>query len=130
MGKHEFKYALLPHAGSVIESDVIDEAYAFNMPLVLRATHAAPTSLNVFSTDVANVVIETVKRAEDSDALIVRLYEAHGGRGPVALMSDLPFKKASLCTGLEEETGKLEWKDGAVTLNVTPFQIVTVKLER
>ena len=84
---------------------------------------------NLFSVDESNVVIETVKKAEDSQALIVRLYESHGGRGTVMLSSDLSFKRASLVNGLEEETGELSWNDGAVTLMVTPFQIVSVKLE-
>lgn len=130
MGKHEFKYALLSHAGSVIDSDVIDEAYAFNIPVVVRSTKAVAGTFNLFSTDVTNVVIETVKQAESGDALIVRLYESHGGRGPVKLTSDLPAKRAILCNGLEEETGLLEWKDGEVMFDVLPFQIVTIKLEQ
>jgi alpha-mannosidase len=129
MGKHEFKYAVLPHGGSVIESDVIDEAQAFNMPVVLQTTHAAPTSINLFSTDTDNVVIDTVKKAEDSNAIIVRLYESHGGRGPVTLASDLQFRRASLCNGLEEVIGTLAWKNGATTFEVLPFQVVSIKLE-
>ena len=37
------------------------------------------------------LLIDTVKRAEDSDALIVRLYEAHGGRGTARLRVGVPF---------------------------------------
>ncbi len=129
MGTHMFSYALLPHVGSIVDSNVIDQAYAFNLPLVIGTTQAEATSMNLFSVDQSNVVIETVKKAEDSNALIVRLYESHGGRGAVTLSSDLAFKRAALVNGLEEEIGNLSWQNGTVALNVTPFQVVSVKLD-
>jgi len=129
MGSHTFKYALLPHAGSAIEADVIDEAYAFNMPLVLRSTRAEPGTRNIFSTDVRNVVIETLKRAEAGDGLIVRLYESHGGRGTIMLTSDLAVRRASLCNGLEQELEELKWVNDSVSIDIKPFQIMTIKLE-
>jgi alpha-mannosidase len=128
MGKHEFKYALLPHAGSPLDGGVIEAAYAFNLPLIVRPTTAAPSELTVLATDRPNVIVETVKKAEDGEALIARLYEAHGARGSAALSSDLPIKRAWRCNGLEETETKLDWKDG-LTLNVRPFEIITLKLE-
>jgi alpha-mannosidase len=128
MGKHEFRYALMPHAGTFQEAGVIESAYAFNMPLLARETSVAPRDITLFEVDMPNVMIETVKKAEDGNALIVRMYEAHGGRGEATLSSDLPVKRAWLCNGLEENETALSWKDGA-TFTVVPFQIVTVKLE-
>lgn len=128
MGRHEFKYALLPHAGSPLDGGVIEAAYAFNLPLIVRPTTAAPAEMTVLATNRPNVVVETVKKAEDGDALIVRLYEAHGTRGPAALSSDLPIKRVWRCNGLEEHEARLDWKDGLM-LNVRPFEIITLKLE-
>jgi alpha-mannosidase len=128
MGMHQFSYALLPHAGSPTDANVIEEAYAFNLPLIVRETTAAPTSLNLFNVDARNVVIETVKQAEDGDGLIVRMYEAHGGRGVVTLRSALPFKRASLVNGLEESIGDAVWSEGAAAVSIKPFQIVSLRL--
>lgn len=128
MGKHEFRYALMPHAGTFQEAGIIESAYAFNMPLIVSETAIAPRDLTLFEVDEPNVMIETVKKAEEGNALIVRMYETHGGRGEATLSSDLPVKRAWLCNGLEENEASLSWKDG-VTFNMTPFQIVTVKLE-
>lgn len=39
-----------------------------------------------FPSDKDNAVIEVVKKAEDSDAVIVRLYECYNRRTPVTLI--------------------------------------------
>ncbi len=75
------------------------------------------------------MVIDAVKKAEDSQDVIVRLYESHGGRCKVRLTSTLPFQGAALCNLLEEEETVLPWQDGGVTLEVLPFKVITVKLK-
>jgi alpha-mannosidase len=127
-GAHEFRYALLPHAGDFRGAGVIEEAYRFNVPLLLRRTGAAPTERSFFSVDTSAVVVDTVKKAEDSGALILRLYEAHGARGPARLSSSLPVKAVTVCNLLEEGDELLEWKEGGITLQMTPFRIATLKL--
>jgi alpha-mannosidase len=129
MGHHTFRYALLPHTGDFREAGVVEEGYRFNVPLTLQATSAAPAEVSFFSVSLPNVVIDTVKKAEDSDALIVRMYEAHGKRGTVRLTSSLPVKSAARVNLLEEGDQKLQWANGGVDVDVTPFQIVTLKLE-
>ena len=135
MGRHTFRYALLPHAGDFRTAGVIEEGYRFNVPLVVKASGAAPTETSFFGVTAPNVVIDTVKKAEDSDALIVRMYESHGKRGTVRLTSSLPVKSAARVNLLEEQAAeysraeKVEWKNGGADVSVTPFQIVTLKLE-
>jgi alpha-mannosidase len=84
--------------------------------------------VSFFSISHPHVVIDTVKKAEDSDALIVRLYESHGTRGMVRLSSSLPVRSAAFCSLLEENEQMLDWANGGVDLAVTPFQLVTIKL--
>jgi alpha-mannosidase len=126
-GEHHFRYALLPHAGAFQEAGVIEEAYRFNAPLLLMPVRGELAEKSFFAVDRPSVIIDTVKIAEDSDALIVRLYEAHGGRGPVRLTSPLPVQAVSRCNLLEEDEAQLTWADG-VTFEMTPFQIMTLKL--
>ena len=128
-GEHSFRYALLPHAGSFQQADVIGEAARFNVPMLLRGTAASPVETSFFSIDSQAAVLDTVKKAEDSDALILRLYEAYGGRGPVKVSSPLPVRAVCRCNLLEEEEIHLKWEDGGVRLEMTPFQIVTLKLD-
>jgi alpha-mannosidase len=128
MGHHSFRYALLPHAGDFRTAGVIEEGYRFNAPLLVQGTHAAPVEVSYFGVSAPNVIIDTIKKAEDSDALIVRLYESHGKRAALRLTSPLPVKAAARCNLLEDEEGTLTWADGGVDLNIMPFQIVTLKL--
>jgi alpha-mannosidase len=127
MGQHTFRYALLPHVGTLQQAGVVQEGYRLNVPLLLNATDALPGEASFFTVDSPAVVIDTVKKAEDSDAVIVRLYEAHGTHVRARLGSTLPVKSAACCNLLEEGDTPLEWKEGGVSLNLTPFQIITVK---
>ena len=60
------------------------EAAALRGPAALGARRRACRARGSRSTT-PNLVLDTVKRAEDSDALVLRLYEAHGARGTAAL---------------------------------------------
>jgi len=68
-GHHEFTYSLLPHAGDW-RAQTVQRAYELNLPLLARfaSSHEGnrPQSSSRVSADVPHVVVETVKRAEDS----------------------------------------------------------------
>jgi alpha-mannosidase len=96
--------------------------------LFVSGTRAKPVEVSFFSVSQPHVVLDTVKKAEDSDAIIIRLYEAHGSRGPLRLSSSLPVKSITRCNLLEEEDVPVKWSNGGVDFEVTPFQLVTFKL--
>jgi len=130
-GHHTFTYSLLPHAGDLRQGRVIQEAYALNVPLLVQKGKSSPGSLpsshSFFQIDRPGAVIETIKVTEDGDGIIVRLYEAAGERGGVTLSTTLPARKAWLADLLENEQKALPLKDGSLRLDLTPFEIVTVK---
>ncbi|MCX7706554.1 MAG: alpha-mannosidase, partial [Anaerolineae bacterium] len=129
MGHHAFCYALLPHPGTPREANVVMEAYRFNVPLLVSRTAAEPTEASFFGVDTPAIVIDWIKKAEDSDALIVRLYEAAGTHARGRLSSPLPVAAAAICNLLEEDEAPVAWQDGGVTLDLRPFEIVTLKLQ-
>ncbi len=124
-GRHEFAFALLPHRGNWREAGVVAEACRFNHPL-------RPGSLmgSFASVDSPDLVIDTIKRAEDSDALIVRLYECHGARGVATLRVAEPFAIARRCNLLEDDGEPLPVAGSTVTLPYRPHEIISVKLSR
>jgi alpha-mannosidase len=131
-GEHRFSYSLLPHAGPW-EVETLRQAYALNDPLIVhRAPGAARASdepvAPFVQTDPPNVVIETVKRAEAGEGVIVRLYEAMRRRGPVTVTTGFPLKAAWRTNLLEEDQSPLETDGRDVKLAVRPFEIVTVRL--
>jgi alpha-mannosidase len=126
IGEHALAFAICPHAGGWQEAGVTAEALRFNAPLLLGPGGGDAGSL--LSTDAPGLLIDTVKRAEDSDDLIVRLYEAHGGRGTARLRVALPFGGASLTNLLEDHVGDAEVDGPDVIVPFRPFEIVTVAL--
>lgn len=128
MGAHQFTYAVLPHRGTLQQAGVIDEAARLNTPLLVRPTNRPVTEVSWFQVDSPAVVIDTVKRAEDSDALVLRLYEAHGTRRTVRVTSPLPVQTAAVCDLLERHDQPAAWTAGGLALDFTPFQIRTLKL--
>jgi alpha-mannosidase len=131
LGHHTFSYSILPHAGGWDEATV-RAAYALNDPLIVRrgkgkgARSVAAPSL--VACDAPNVVIETVKRAEDGDGVIVRLYETRRRRGPITLTTAFPLKRAVRTNLLEEEKHALAMDGNAVHYDIRPFEIVTLRL--
>ena len=125
-GRHYFAFALLPHASGWRDAGVVAEGFAFNAPL--RAVADAPAKSFV-STDDPNLVIDTIKKSEDGDALVVRLYECHGARGMARLKVASRFTKATLCNVLEEPLGDdAKLGGGTVEVEYTPHQIISIML--
>ncbi|HZT91319.1 MAG TPA: glycoside hydrolase family 38 C-terminal domain-containing protein [Gaiellaceae bacterium] len=123
MGEHEFAYALLPHAGGWREAGVLAEAIRFNAPF--RFVESAPAE-PFARVDDPNLVLDTIKRGERSDALVLRLYEAHGARGVARLRLARPVERALLANALEEELEPAAVENGSVVLSYRPHQVLTV----
>jgi alpha-mannosidase len=132
-GRHRFTYSLLPHVGDFREAGVIDDAYVLNMPLRVVGgdgpAGVGPSAWGAFAVSAPGVYIEAVKRAEDSDSLIVRLYEAWGRHVPsCVLRSALPVAGGFVCDLLEHDLEPLAWDDGALAFSLAPFEILTLRL--
>jgi alpha-mannosidase len=123
MGRHRFAYAVLPHAGGWRDAGVVAEAMRFNVPL--RRTAAIESFAAV---DDPNVVLDTIKRAEDSDAIVLRLYEAHGGRGVARVRLGSPFASARRTNALEDDGDTLAVDGQTIVVPYRPHEIVTVKV--
>lgn len=130
IGEHRFRYALYPHAGGWREAGTTREAICFNRPVcwangepakILRAPLAVASS--------PNVVIDTIKPAEDGEGWIVRLYESTGSRTRTQLTFGTQVTRAHWSNTLEDRLSPISIEDNSVTLDVRPFQIVTLRLD-
>ena len=133
-GEHRFTYSLLPHDGDWRAAGVVGAAYALNDPLQAAylpaaQTGALPERFSLARALQDGVVIETVKRAEDGDAWILRLYESHGRRHAAARLEfGLPLRQAAACNLLEEVTAPLDFSTDTMAFPLGPFEIRTFKL--
>jgi alpha-mannosidase len=125
LGHHEFAYAILPHAGGWREAGVVAEGLRFNVPVRWVAEASAESFASV---DDPNLVLDTIKRAEDSDALVLRLYEAHGARGTARLRLAQPIDSAVATNLLEDDGEPLVVEGSEIVLPYRPHQILTVKV--
>lgn len=131
-GEHRFSYCLLPHAGDW-RTGTVPAGYALNDPLIVRRVPGGggggrPTRLSLLAVDVPNVIIETVKQAEDGQGLIVRLYENERCRGPVTLRIGFPLAGTHRCNLLEENEASLPVAGNTMPLMLRPYQIITLRL--
>ncbi len=143
-GEQRFTYSLLPHAGSWGET-TIAAAYALNDPLIVanvselsqgdgsrdartEVRTGEPRTLSLVAVDHPNIVVETVKQAEDGRGVIVRCYESQRRRGPITLRTGFPIAEAWRTNLLEENQERLEARGNQVGLPVRPYEIVTLRL--
>jgi alpha-mannosidase len=133
IGVHQFSYALYPHQGDW-RNGTVAEASDFNRPLeyvVMPKQGNNRLSVEPFLWADPGVVVSALKPAEDNFAYILRLYEAHGGRGVAEVDIRAFGAKRALRVGLLEDGGEaLSVMEGKVRLELGPYQVMTIKLER
>ena len=128
IGSNHFTYAFYAWKGSFAESDVIQEGYALNAPVTVASGHTAANSL--LRVDQPNIIIESVKAAEDgSGDIVLRLYESKRMHTRCVLSTTLPVTKASETNMLEEKGSALDLKKGDLELTFRPFEIKTVRMK-
>ncbi|MBJ8340895.1 alpha-mannosidase [Antrihabitans sp. YC3-6] len=126
LGHHVLRVSISP--GATI-ADAVAEGYRMNLrPRTVRGTESSVEPLVRVSNPA--VVVEAVKLAEDrSGDVIVRLYESRGGRADTTLTAGFDYS-AFECTDLLERTTDgpaTEGAEGAITLRLRPFQLVTLR---
>ncbi len=133
-GIHRFTYSLVPHMGDFRAAGIIREAYSLNQPLVatevVSNVGSLPNTYSLISCDAPGVIVETVKKAEADEGMIVRMYESFGGRANAVLTVAPGFTKAYLCDLMENVLDALPMEDSKITLNLHNFEIATVKFVR
>lgn len=122
-GTSRFRYALYPHKGA-LGVDTIKQGYDFNM-LPVATTRKNLVSPFAVDGDKA-VVVETVKQGEDG-GIVLRLYESMGGRAKVCVSSE-KYANITLTNILEDRVETLS-DSGKATIELSPFEIVTLKLD-
>lgn len=130
-GIHEFVYSLYPHIGDVRNSDVYMQAYLLNNPFIsLKANGngTLPVEFSLISTDKQNVIVDTIKKAEDSEDVIVRLFECSNKTTNVTVKLSIPVKKVVVCDLMEKESDFVLQSTQTFKLTVKPFEIITLKL--
>lgn len=133
-GHHEFVYALRPHRGGWVSSGAVQAGYELNVPLypVFCAEEVGegdlPCARSYFTCEGTNVVLDTVKAAEDGCGVIVRVYESSGTKTAASLKTELPFEHVCECNLVEENEQAISSENGRFSFSIRPFEIKTFRL--
>jgi alpha-mannosidase len=131
-GRQQFRYALYPHAGTWKQALTVRRGYELNDPLkaeqVFPHTGSLPAEHSWASIDNPNVTLTAIKKAEDSDALIFRMYEWAGEATQVKLHIP-PGATAATETNLMEkpEGAALNLSGDTITVPIKPYEILTIQ---
>jgi len=131
-GKYEFKYSIYPHKGDWKTSKPYKVAYEHNCPLIAITTfqHKGDLSneLSFITVHPDNLLVKTVKKAEDEDAVIIRCVEMEGKntKGQVSFFKDI--KEAFSTDLLERNQLKEKSNKNLVETEIKACEIKTLKL--
>ena len=126
---HYFTYSLYPHAEDWRRGGTVQEGYKLNLPMYAVSGGEPGKKYSFASVDKDNVVLETVKQAEDGNGTVLRLYESHNTKTKVTLAVPAGFKNAYSTNLLEQIEEELTVNDGKVTFTIKPYEIMTILLK-
>jgi len=134
MGHHHFHYALYPHAGTWKDALTVRHGWEYNYPLTAVVTTAHPGSLpaehSFASVSPENVVLTAVKKAEDANGLIFRVYEWAGKQSTVEFHVPPGATSATVTNMMEIPEGDpLAVTGDAVKVPIKPFEILTIRVD-
>ncbi|MDV4150718.1 alpha-mannosidase [Clostridium sp. AL.422] len=131
--EHFFTYSVYPHTGTWKEAKTVNQAYQLNTPLFTKIIEAnegiLESKLSLASVNKDNVMIEVIKKAEDSNDLIIRLYEFHNKRSNVNLTFCKEIEKAVECNLLEKDIEDINISGNSINFTIKPFEIKTFKIK-
>lgn len=135
-GLHELTYALMPHMGDWREANVVHEAGKLNEKPILSVYKPSllteeKSSVRYTMCEVLspNVIVTSVKRAEDESGLIVRMYESSGIRTNVEWnLEDLCPKYIYECDMMEQKEREVVFDGQRAKFEIRPFEIKTFLL--
>jgi alpha-mannosidase len=133
-GLHEFTYSLYPHSGGWYEAGTHQAACELNAPLMAASAPVGaglPETLGMLNVNARNVMVDTVKKAEDGKTLIVRLYEFGGIRTKAAVTVNPhlgQIRSADETDLMEEHPSALSFAGQDIEVALAPYEIKTLNI--
>lgn len=138
LGAHEVHLALLPYSAKMSDAQATEIGQKFNHSIKIIGTDVhkgkLPATDNMIKISAENVIISGIKKAEQANAVILRLYEIEGQSKDIKIsLSENIFgkiKSAGSVDLLEREldSKKVKLKAGDITVSVGKYEIVSLKI--
>lgn len=129
---HHFTYSIYPHEGDFRVGKTVKEGYLLNMPMTAatigKTSGKLSDNFSLVSCDCENVVVETVKKAEDDDGIIVRMFDCYNKKSEATVELGFDFSKAYICDLMENVIEEIKADGRKITVPVKNYEIVSLKL--
>lgn len=132
-GAHEISVSLVPHAGSWRYAGIVQQAAAFNQPLLARvitstakASQLVPFQPQLLGGGASHVILNGMKMAVQGGGRILRIYESAGQAAGVTLGKLPASAEVWLTDPLEKPLQALPVLDGEVQLTFRPWEVKTL----
>ncbi len=132
LGTFTFEYAVLPHDGDWRQAEVYRPAREYQcLPIAMEAYGGGdmPSEFSFLKISPDNLILSALKKAEDTDEVILRFYETRGEDTEARIELFKHIKRLTRVDLLEREEGYLPFAGNIFSLDVKPFEIVSLKLE-
>src|SRR5271170_7795317 len=131
-GHQHFVYSIYPHTGNWKQAQTVRRGYELNDPLkttqVFAHTGTLPGEHSWAAVENPNVTLTAIKKAEDSDALVFRMYEWAGTTSQVKLHIPPGATYAVESNLMEKPEGEhLSLTGDVVTVPIKPYEILTLQ---
>lgn len=126
MGHHTFTYALVGHTGSYLDGGIIEKAESLNQPLftyvVPKHSGKLGKSYSFVSKVSDRISLKAMKKAEERDEYVVRVYEnsGKGTNGSISFAAEI--ESAYELNGIEETQGPAKFSGNTLYVNLSKFQ--------
>lgn len=134
LGFHTFKYSIVGHAGNHRDANTVLKAEVFNQPIkafvVGKHDGVLDKSFSFVKVSNENVLIKAIKKAEESDEYIVRVYETSGISNQAASLEFIGnIASAKEVNGIEEDIADVQYADNKLNFEVKPYSLKTFKIK-
>jgi len=129
---YTFEYAVQPHDGDWRQAEMYKQAQEFQrLPIAIQADGNGdlPSESSFLKLSPNNLILSALKKAEDSDEVILRFFETKGEVTQAEVELFRAIKRLTLVDLLEREERELPFERNRFGFEVKPFELITLKLE-
>ncbi|MEI6696523.1 MAG: glycoside hydrolase family 38 C-terminal domain-containing protein [Bacteroidota bacterium] len=132
--KQVFTYALYGHNAKYSDANTVWEADKLNQPLIAfespKHSGNLGKSFSIASVSSNQVAIKAFKKAENTDDIVVRVYETKGqAANNISIKFCTTILSANELNGIEEVIGTVNYSGDSLSFNMTPFQPKTFSVK-
>ncbi len=132
-GLHQFTYSLYPHQGDWKKGGTVQEAYNLNCPLYAKILEpqegTMPTVFSMIQVDQKNIIIDVVKKAEDREEYIIRMFEYYNRRSKVSATFCKEIVSIQECDLLENPIEAVTVLGNQFVFDIKPFEVKTFTIK-